>query len=76
MTQRLCSKEIVKNLEIGEVYFNELEEIYKAINKFYKLWIDKKLDIEYFHDELKIIEFSWQYQAQKLLNFMKNFKIF
>lgn len=76
MTQRLCSKEIVKNLEIGEVYFNELEEIYKVINKFYKLWIDKKLDIEYFYDELKIREFSWQHQAQKLLNFMKNFKIF
>ena len=75
MTQRLCSKEIVKNLEIGEVYFNELEEIYKVINKFYKLWIDKKLDIEYFYDELKIREFSWQHQAQKLLNFMKNFKI-
>jgi len=66
---------IVRNLGIGEVCFNEPEEIYKVINKFYKLWIDKKLDIEYFYDELKIREFSWQHQAQKLLNFMKNFKI-
>ena len=42
------------------------KRFYKAINKFYKLWIDKKLDIEYFYDELKIREFSWQYQAQKI----------
>jgi len=64
--------ELVKNLGIGEVCFNEAEEIYEAINKFYKLWVDKKLDTEYHYDESKIKEFSWQHQSQKLLDFMKN----
>lgn len=64
---------LVRNLGIGEVCFNEPEGIYQAINKFYKLWVDKKLNTEYFYEEKKIKEFSWQYQVQKLLYFMKNF---
>jgi glycosyltransferase involved in cell wall biosynthesis len=62
---------IIKTLEVGEVCFNEPEEIAKAISKLYEHWLKDEIEKTYIYEENKIKEFSWQNQAQKLIMTIK-----
>jgi len=62
---------LVRDLRIGEVCFNEPEEIAKAISKLYEHWLKDEIERIYVYEEDKIKEFSWQNQAQKLIKEMK-----
>jgi len=62
---------LVRNWRIGEVCFNQSEEIAKAISKLYENWLKNEISHIYVYEEDRIREFSWQNQTQKLIEVME-----